>query len=102
MTFKKIQSLSLSIAVTLSLIMFPFTSAGAATTSKKPIKAILSTPITIGHLTSGVGDQISSAVLTPTGLVMVGTVESSLSEGWVTSQTLGGTDGFIEIGRAHV
>jgi hypothetical protein len=73
----------------------PLTSTEAATKSNKPMKALLASPISVGHLTSDMGDQISSAVLTPTGLVITGSIVSTSSDGWVTSQTLGGTDGFI-------
>ena len=69
----------------------------AATPAKSaPLKVMPLAPMMVSDLTGAAGDQVSALALTPSAIVIAGTVESSsATNGWVASKSLGGTDGFI-------
>lgn len=69
-------------------------SSSAASAAIKPVKVIAVKPLKIATLAGASGDDISAALLTNAAIVLVGTVEGN-GGGWVTTPTLGGTDGFI-------
>jgi len=80
-----------------ALLIAPANISQAAVSAKSvPIKVLPVAPIMISNLTGAVGDQVSALALTPSAIVIAGTVESSsATSAWVTSNLLGGTDGFI-------
>ena len=88
-------------AIVVLLVVVPEESF-AANTSKimqakvAPLKVAPVAPISISQLTGAQGDQVSALALTPSAIVIAGTVEStSATSAWVKSSSLGGTDGFI-------
>ena len=58
------------------------------------IKVLPSKPAIVAVSPAGSGDQISDIALDSNSLAIVGTVENGLTD-FVTSPTLGGSDGFI-------
>lgn len=84
-----------ALALALSLAL-PSAAQAAITAKPAPLKVMPATPVAISDLTGAAGDQVSALALTPSAIVLAGTVESaSATSAWVSSNSLGGTDGFI-------
>ena len=85
------------ISVIAALLLASADVSHAAISAKSaPLKVMPLAPITVSNLTGAAGDQVSALALTPSAIAIAGTVESSsATSAWVTSKSLGGTDGFI-------
>ena len=83
-------------AIVVALVALPIPVDAATKVKSVPLKIMPATPVTFSNLTGGTGDQVSAIALSPSAIILAGTVESSsATSAWITSQSLGGTDGFI-------
>lgn len=85
------KSLRLISFFTLGTLAFTASAAAAATSVTKVLPA---KPIIVASLSASNEDEISSALTSSTSLIVAGTVAGALGD-WVTTPSLGGTDGFI-------